>query len=88
MAAPPSTFSVAWSPTLCDLFGIHTGDPKFQHIWEACTLLAAVIVWAQPGCTKLAGDALGALQAALSLKGRDILAHVARELAWRQQRFS
>ena len=71
-------------------FSARLGDPKSQSLWEFVTLLLALMLWARLGDEYpivFHGDNIAALQDALSLKGRGSMLAVAREIAWRKERF-
>ena len=78
-----------WDDSICEIFGIRIGIPKHQAFWEACALFACLLTWGsryrEEGLRCL-GDAIGALTVVLTHKGRGLLSHVAREIAWRKVR--
>ena len=80
---------VVWGSEICDLLSVASGQPRYQAFWEGTMVLIALVIWASrfrvPGLNVL-GDATGALQGALSLKGKRLMAHIYREIAWRQVR--
>ena len=84
-------FSVAWSKKTAAALQVVPGLPKYQTFWEFLTLLLALMVWAndfKQSQLAVLGDNTGALTNALQLKGKGILAAVAREVAWRRERFN
>ena len=83
-------FAVGWSSSTAAALGVVPGLPKYQTFWEFFTLLLALILWAdnfKNHQLAVVGDNTGALISALQLKGKGILAAVAREVAWRRERF-
>ena len=83
-------FEVKWEATTAVWLGVETHNSKFQTFWEFLTLVLALCVWGDQfvqEAVALLGDNTGALQDALHLKGRGILAAVARELSWRKARY-
>ena len=88
--APLQYFAVAWDADLLKRFDASLGDPAWQSLWEFYTLLLCLLCWGRHATDQrltLHGDNVGALQAALSLKGRGSMLAVARELSWRTIRF-
>ena len=80
-------FAVVWDGTEAEHLDVKIDDPAFQTFWEFCTLLLALITWGSfftKESVVIYGDNTAALSNALSLKGRGVLLHVAREVAWRQ----
>ena len=60
---------------------------KHQTFWEFATLLLSLLTWGNKFVTEsvmVVGDNTGALNNALSLKGKGELIAIARELSWRQ----
>jgi len=87
--APAEYFAVAWAPDVCGLFGICTGDPKHQTFWEYLTVLLALCEWGdsfRAEVLTVAGDNVPALEGALNLRGKGLLNHITREIAWRRAR--
>ena len=81
---------VKWDADHGSILSVEPGVSKFQTFWEFLILLLALMVCGNNFIAEqvaVLGDNTGALQNALDLKGRGILAAVARELAWRQARF-
>ena len=82
-------FAVVWDGSEAVHLGVRIGEPAFQTFWEFCTLLLSLVVWGKhftQNTVIIYGDNTAALANALNLKGRGILLHVAREIAWRQAR--
>ena len=82
-------FAVVWDGSEAVHLGVRIGEPAFQTFWEFCTLLLSLVVWGKhfrQNTVVIYGDNTAALANALNLKGRGILLHVAREIAWRQAR--
>ena len=83
-------FMVEWSTSTAPALGVVPGLPKYQTFWEFFTLLLALMLWGgnfKNHQLAVVGDNTGALINALQLKGKGILAAVAREVAWRKERF-
>ena len=60
---------------------------KHQTFWEFATLLLSLLVWGNrfvSDSVMVVGDNTGALDNALSLKGKGELIAISRELSWRQ----
>ena len=79
--------ALAWDAEVLDFFKAELGNPKWQTTWEFLTLLLALIRWrqhAQGAVLFFLGDNIGALQDAISLKGKGDLMTIAREIAWRK----
>ena len=68
---------------------VEPGVPTRQTFWEFATLLLSLCAWGdlftQSRVTVL-GDNTGALNNALSLRGKGPLEAISRELSWRQAR--
>ena len=82
-------FIVEWTHASAEKFGIEPRNSKHQTFWECLTLVLALCVWGNSfthEAVAVLGDNTGALQDALNLKGKGVLAAVARELSWRQAR--
>ena len=82
-------FAVVWDGGEATHLGVRTHDPSFQTFWEFSTLLLCLVLWGKHFVDEsvvIYGDNTGALSNALNLKGKGILLHVAREVAWRQAR--
>ena len=80
----------AWPPELLFKFSIKPGRPRDQAFFEGCALLCAMLSWCIPHRDtglRILGDATGAMEALLHLKGKGQLNHVARELAWRRVKY-
>ena len=87
--APSEYFAATWSPEVCALFRAEIGVPKYQTFWEYLTVFLALCVWGdayRAEAVTVAGDNVPALEGALNLKGKSLLNHVTRELAWRRAR--
>ena len=72
------------------MLGATPGDSKYQSFWEMVTLLLCLVIWGRYFNTEvvaLVGDNTGAMQNALDLKGKGLMLAVAREIAWRKERF-
>ena len=90
-------FSARPSPLACirqdgdaAVLGVTPGNSKYQSFWEMVTLLLCLVVWGHYFHTEVVavvGDNTGAMQNALDLKGRGVMLAVAREIAWRKERF-
>jgi len=84
-------FALEWSEDLFPGLPVEIGQPKSQTFFEFVTLLLTLMVWGDSYTEErvtILGDNTGALQEALSLKGRGALLAVSRELAWRVARHS
>ena len=84
-------FYTIWQSEDAAALGVEPGETGHQTFWEFLTLLLALIVWGprvRSVSVPVLGDNTGALQSAISLRGRGPLLAVARELAWRQVRGS
>ena len=82
-------YTMAWTKSVAKHLGVVPGLPKYQTFWEFLTLLLSLCLWAndfQNHQLAVVGDNTGALANALQLKGKGILAAVAREIAWRKER--
>ena len=80
-------FAVVWDGSEAVHLDVRTGEAAFQTFWEFCTLLLSMVVWGKfftEHTVVIYGDNTAALANALNLKGRGVLLHVAREIAWRQ----
>ena len=78
-----------WQPADAEVLGAHPGDSAFQSFWEMVMLLICLILWGDDFVAEdllVVGDSTSALQNALDLKGKGIMAAVAREISWRQAR--
>ena len=82
-------FSVVWTEDDAPHLNVVPGDSRHQTFFEFLTLLLSLMIWGDTFVSfsvAILGDNVGALSAALSLKGRGALLAVARELSWRQAR--
>ena len=82
-------FCVVWSEEDAPHLNIVPGDSRRQTFFEVLTFFLALLVRGDAFVDfsiAIFGDNIGALSAALSLKGRGSLLAVARELSWRQAR--
>ena len=82
-------FSTIWIGDEAPHLGVVIDDSSHQTFWEFATLLLALCVWGDRFTdtpVAVLGDNTGALDNALSLKGRGSMLAVARELSWRQAR--
>ena len=83
-------FTIKWTHDTAKVLDVVPGLPKFQTFWEFLTLLLSLTLWANDFKNHqlaVVGDNTGALTNALHLKGKGILAAIAREVAWRKERF-
>ena len=82
-------FNVVWCGDEAAHLDIQPHDSKHQTFWEFATLLLCLLTWSDwfvNETVTLLGDNIGALNLALSLKGRGHLLAVSREIAWRRAR--
>jgi len=82
-------FALVWFGDEAEHLGVTVGDTRFQTFWEYATLLLALVTWGDwfvVHTVLIAGDNTGALDNALSLKGKGILQAISREVSWRQAR--
>ena len=82
-------FNTVWDGTEAPHLEVWPGDPKHQTFWEFATLFLALLAWSDlfsKQTVAILGDNTGALQLALSLKGRGRLLAISREIAWRRAR--
>ena len=82
-------FYVVWCGDEAPHLEVHPGDPKHQTFWEFATLLLCLLTWSDwfvHSSVAILGDNIGALNLALSLKGRGHLLAISREIAWRRAR--
>ena len=80
---------ILWDDRSAEPLGVKPGLPRFQTFWELTTLVLTLVTWGPRfinSSLAVLGDNTGALQTALSLKGRMPNLGAARELAWRQAR--
>ena len=80
---------VKWEAVHGAVLEVVPGESRFQTFWEFLALLLALMLWGNNFVNEqvaVLGDNIGSLQNALDLKGKGILAAVARELAWRKAR--
>lgn len=87
---PIKWWAVDWQPQVLNRFKAELGDPAHQTTWEMLTQFMCAVLWAPAHGTEalvIKGDNIGALQNALRLKGRGMLAAIARELSWRKAAF-
>ena len=92
LSGRPSEFAwCAWSEASARRLEAPLGCPSGQTTWEYFALLLALTLWAtrfrKEGLAVL-GDNLSSLNALLSLKGRNQLSKVTRELAWSKTRYA
>ena len=81
---------VKWDLRIVDGMDIELSNSKYQTFWEMFMLLVSLLVWGMyfvNEAVAVLGDNTGALQSALDLKGKGTLAAIARELAWRRERY-
>ena len=84
---PVAWTAFVWEEDTLRRFKAQVGDPSFQSLWEILTLLMCVVLWVVPDATEstqVCGDNIGALADALRMKGKGLMAVVAREFAWRK----
>ena len=82
-------FCVVWASEDAPHLDVQPGDTRHQTYFEFLTLLLSLMVWGDRFVdltVPVLGDNVGALSAALSLRGRGALQAVARELSWRKAR--
>ena len=82
-------FSVIWQGDEAPHLGVEPGVTAHQTFWEFATLLLALCVWGDSFTQRrvsVLGDNTGALNNALSFRGRGPLEALSRELSWRQAR--
>ena len=87
---PVSYFSTVWDDAVLELLEAEAGDSRFQSLWEFVTLLLALITWREYSRKQvlfLLGDNIGALQDAISLRGKGAMNVVAREISWRRAKW-
>jgi hypothetical protein len=83
-------FSLVWDGSEAEHLAVVPGENRFQTFWEFSTLLISLTLWGHWFTTdtlNVLGDNTGALQNALSLKGKGILMALAREVSWRQAKY-
>jgi len=88
--APQEYFSVRWSSSVASRLRTSIGCPSGQTSWEYLIVLLALLVWASRfSATGVAilGDNLAALNGMLSLRGKNALTAITREVAWRKVRY-
>ena len=81
---PREWIATEWSDDLCAELRAERGQSAFLSFFEACTVLAAVALWCQPGqrtTVAVVGDNVAALTVAVSRRGRGDLGRLCRELA-------
>ena len=81
---------VKWEEQSAAILGAVPGDSAYQSFWEMVMLLVCLVLWGDDFTNEellIVGDSTSALQNALDLKGKGIMAAVAREISWRQARF-
>ena len=82
---------IEWNEEHFGPVGAWPGDSRFQTFWEFLMLLLSLLLWGSNFVAEqvaVLGDNTGSLQNAIDMKGRGLLATVARELAWRRARFN
>ena len=82
-------FSVVWQGDEAPHLGVEPWVTAHQTFWEFATLLLALCVWGDSFTQRrvsVLGDNTGALNNALSFRGKGPLEALSRELSWRQAR--
>ena len=82
-------WTAAWSAKDFEHLEVHIGEPSSQCFLEFLALFICLELWGDQFVTEalqVVGDNIGALEAALQLKGAGPMLAISRELAWRKAR--
>jgi len=87
---PQGYIMCGWTSELAEHLGTQVGSSAGQTTWELLMVYISLLTWAsqfrQEGLVVF-GDNIAALSSILTLRGRNHLATITRELAWRRVRF-